>query len=336
MIQRIILFLTIFLFASCERLLFEPDKATKNSLENFEYLWNEIDKKYSYFELKKIDWDEVRTRYRARLLSGAAPNDEVLFKLMGDMMNELRDDHTNLISPFNVQIYNVALKHKPNFNWRTVQEHYLKEPYYTAGFTHDFLENKQIGYIRYSSFMFGATDNSLDFIINRYSGTRGLILDLRENGGGDLNNIIRILSRFVSSKTLVAYNRTRNGRGRNDFGSYEPFYITPSSSTFKYLKPVMVLVDRGSYSATTFFALATKALPLMVLVGDTTGGGGGLPNGGELPNGWIYRFSISQVSDLDKNIYAENGVPADIAAEFDWTNLQKDEIIEKAIQEILK
>lgn len=335
MTQRIILFLILFLFASCEKLLFEPDKATTDTLANFEYLWNEIDKKYSYFELKKINWDEVRTRYRARLASSPTTN-ETFFKLLGDMMNELRDDHTNLISPFNVQIYNVALKHKPNFNWRTVQEHYLKEPYFTASFAHDFLANKQIGYIRYGSFMGGFDNTSLDFIINRYSGTRGLILDLRENGGGSLDYVIQILSRFVSTKTLVCYNRTRNGKGRNDFGAYEPFYITPSSSRAKYLKPVMVLVDRGSYSATTFFALATKALPMMVLVGDTTGGGGGMPNGGELPNGWIYRFSISQVSDLDKNIYAENGVPADIPAEFDWTNLQKDEIIERAIQEILK
>ncbi len=335
MAQRMILFLTVFLLASCERLFFEPDKATTNALENFEYLWNEIDKKYSYFDLKKIDWDEVRTRYRARLLSSPT-NEETFFKLLGDMMNELRDDHTNLISPFNVQIYNVALRHKPNFRWRTVQEHYLKEPYITASFTHDFLENKQIAYVRYSSFMGGFTDTSLDFVLSRYGGTRGLILDLRENGGGSLNNVIEILSRFVTVKTLVAYNRTRNGRGRNDFGAYEPFYINPSDSRVKYMKPVMVLVDRGSYSATTFFALATKALPLMVLVGDTTGGGGGMPNGGELPNGWIYRFSISQVSDLEKNIYAENGVPADIPAELDWTNLQKDAIIEKAIQEILK
>ena len=66
----------------------------------------------------------------------------------------------------------------------------------------------------------------------------------------------------------------------------------------------------------------------------TTGGGGGMPNGGQLPNGWTYRFSISQLLDLDGNNYAEDGVPPDILVSFDWTDLTKDEIIERAIQEI--
>jgi C-terminal processing protease CtpA/Prc len=60
-----------------------------------------------------------------------------------------------------------------------------------------------------------------------------------------------------------------------------------------------------------------------------------LPNGGQLPNGWIYRFSISQLLDLDGKSFAEDGVPADIEAAFDWTDLTTDEIIEKAILEIL-
>lgn len=98
----------------------------------------------------------------------------------------------------------------------------------------------------------------------------------------------------------------------------------------------MVLIDRGSYSATTFFALATKAFKNIKLIGDTTGGGGGLPNGGQLPNGWTYRFSVSQLLDLNGNNYAEDGVSPDIKAAFDWNDLTKDEILERAIEEIVK
>ncbi|MFN3909593.1 MAG: S41 family peptidase, partial [Flavobacterium sp.] len=85
------------------------------------------------------------------------------------------------------------------------------------------------------------------------------------------------------------------------------------------------------YSATTFFALATKAFLNIRLVGDTTGGGGGLPNGGQLPNGWTYQFSISQLLDLNGDNFAESGVPPDIQASFNWNDLTKDEILETAI-----
>ncbi len=66
----------------------------------------------------------------------------------------------------------------------------------------------------------------------------------------------------------------------------------------------------------------------------TTGGGLGLPNGGQLPNGWTYRFSITQALTLDKNPNYENGVPPDIRVLFNWKDLTKDEILERAIAEL--
>ena len=69
-------------------------------------------------------------------------------------------------------------------------------------------------------------------------------------------------------------------------------------------------------------------------MGDITGGGLGAPNGGELPNGWEYRFSITQTLDLDGNNF-ENGVPPDIEAFIDFDDRTKDEVIERALLELL-
>lgn len=80
--------------------------------------------------------------------------------------------------------------------------------------------------------------------------------------------------------------------------------------------------------------MITKAFDQIKLVGDTTGGGGGIPNGGELPNGWKYRFSVSQLLDLQGNNYAEAGVPPDVVATFNWNDMTKDEIIDAAVNEI--
>ncbi len=326
-----VLFITVLIFSSCEKILFEPDLGSRDPLDNFDYLWSEVDKKYSYFELKNINWDSIRNVYRPQI--SASSTEEELFEVLANMLNELRDDHTNLVSPFNFSRYNIALQSPANFRQRTIEEHYMPNSWLTGPFIHDFLDSNTIGYIRYESFMSNFSDEQLDFVINRYKNTNGLIIDVRQNGGGSAFNIPKLLGRFTESKSLIGYTVTRNGPGRNDFSNREPFYITPYSGN-KYLKPVVVLIDRGSYSATTFFALATKAMPNITLIGDTTGGGGGIPNGGQLPNGWTYRFSVSQLLDLNGNNYAEKGVPPDIQASFNWSDLTKDEILERAILEL--
>lgn len=327
----ILIFSTVLIFSSCEKILFEPDLGSRDPLTNFDYLWGEVDKKYSYFELKNIDWDELKNTYRSMLTNNS--KEEELFDVLANMLNELRDDHTNLTSPFNVSRYNVFLTGPENFRQRTIEEFYISDIWRTGAFEHGFLDNDEIGYIRYESFLSEFSDEALDLILNRYQSTKGLILDLRANGGGSIFNIPKILGRFTDTKTLSGYSITRNGPNHNDFSNKENFFIIPYRGV-KYLKPVIVLIDRGSYSATTFFALATKAFPNITLLGDITGGGGGLPNGGQLPNGWTYRFSISQLLDLNGNNYNEDGVPADIKAAFDWNDLTKDEILERAILEL--
>lgn len=329
--KNILLILSVLIFASCEKVLFKPDLASSDPLENFDYLWNEVDKKYSYFELKNIDWNEIRDTYRPMLNENSTEVE--LFNVLASMLNELRDDHTNLISPFNVSVYNVALNSPKNYRARTIDEFYLTDPWRTGPMKHDFLSNNEIGYIRYGSFSSGFGDAHMDLILERYKDTKGLILDLRENGGGSIFNIPKLLGRFADTKKLVGYSITRNGDAHDDFGEREDFYISPHGNV-QYLKPVIVLIDRGSYSATTFFAVATKAFPNITLIGDATGGGGGLPNGGQLPNGWNYRFSISQLLDLSGDNFAEDGVPADINSSFDWNDIEKDEILERAILEI--
>ncbi|WP_024769014.1 S41 family peptidase [Aquimarina macrocephali] len=317
---------------SCEKALFENDLASTNPKDNFEYLWNECNEKYSYFDVKNIDWDVVKSEYSAKIYDGMSQDS--LFKVLGGMLTELRDDHTNLISNFNVSTYRVDYLGQDNFDWRIIEDRYLNRDYYITGpFLHKFLDNKEIGYVRFPSFPGTVDAKNLDFVLNRYKNTKGLILDMRENGGGAVTDIFKILSRFVERKTLVNYSRIKSGPGRNDFSEAEPVYVSPYNG-IRYENKIVVLVDRGTYSAGSFFSLATKALPNITLIGDTTGGGLGLPNGGQLPNGWTYRFSITQALTLDKSPDYENGVPPDIEALVDWGDLTKDEVLERAILEL--
>lgn len=326
------LVLALVSLVACEKVLFESDLASSDPYTNFDYLWNELDARYSYFELKNIDWEAVRVEHSERIASDMT--EEELFDVFADMLNALRDDHSNLFSPFNVSRYNIELQHAANYNARTVEEFYLPEGRITGPFFHDFIADGEVGYIRYGSFSSTAGAQALNHVLDRYAETRGLVVDLRANGGGSIVNVVRLLERFVDSPVHVGWFITRNGPNHGDFGERQDFRVTPFDGV-RYTKPVMVLIDRGSYSATTMFAVAAKVFPNLTLVGDTTGGGGGLPNGGQLPNGWYFRFSVSQLLDQNGENHAEDGVVPDIVAAFDWSDLTRDEIIDRAVDELI-
>ena len=136
-----------------------------------------------------------------------------------------------------------------------------------------------------------------------------MIIDLRQNGGGSISNIPVLLSIFDNHKQPLYATQIKSGPEHNAFSELETVYASDSCILdTPYNKPVAVLIDRGSYSATSFFALCTMAYDNIKLFGDYTGGGLGLPNGGALPNGWTYRFSITRTLAIDGQNY-ENGVP---------------------------
>lgn len=323
-----------FSFTACEKLLFQEDLDSKSPQANFEYLWRQCLEKYAYFEVKGIDWEQVRLDYQAQISEDMS--EDSLFQVLGRMLSTLRDDHTNLVSDFDVSSYGVVYRGQDNFDWRLIEDHYIGYDYYNTGpFQHDFLANGQVGYIRFSSFTGTMTEAQLDFILGRYQQTKGLILDLRENGGGAVSDVFSLLSRFVDTQTLVYYSRTKNGPKLDDFSEPEPAYVFPSGGT-RYTGKIWMLVDRGTYSAGSFTSLATKAIAHIRLMGDTTGGGLGLPNGGQLPNGWTYRFSITQALTLAGSPAYENGVPPDSLVGMDWNTRQQDEILEAALGDILR
>jgi hypothetical protein len=335
MIRRKLLLFTIgaTLFCSCEKVLFEPGMASTSPRENFEYLWKECAEKYTYFELKGVDWNQIKTAYSPKVYEDMS--EDSLFNVLGSMLGELRDDHANLVSDFRTSFYGIEYQTQDNFDWRIIVDQYISNQFLLSGpFAHNFIQNGEIGYVRLSSFSNEIKNQHLDFILNRYQDTKGLILDIRENGGGAISNVFKILSRFVETETLVYYSRIKAGIEPNNFSEIEGAYVQPSNGV-RYSKNVIVLTDRGTYSSGSLLALAAKALPTITLAGDTTGGGLGIPNGGQLPNGWRYRFSITQTLNLEQKPDYENGVPVDVPVQMDWLDLSKDEILEAAINELL-
>jgi len=254
---------------------------------------------------------------------------------MGEMLAELKDGHVNLAAAHDMSRYWEWQEDYPvNFDV-SVQKHYLGNDYSIAsGMRYKILEDN-IGYLYYGSFSNDVGLGNLDQVLNRMAICHGLIIDVRSNGGGSLTNVEKIASRFFNERQLIGYISHIVGPGHNDFSPLYPKYIE-SSNRVRYQKPVVVLTNRGCYSATNEFVSIMKYASNVTVIGDKTGGGSGLPFSSELPNGWSVRFSTSPIFNAEKE-HIEFGVEPDIYVDMldEDKEKKRDTIIEKA-RELLK
>ena len=278
---------------------------------NFEALWKIMDEHYCFFADKQqaygLDWNAVYQKYKVRVNEDMSNTQ--LFEVLGDMLGELRDGHVNLSSSYDYARYWAWHEDFPkNFN-DSLERRYMGTDYKIAGGLHYRILDDNIGYVRYSSFQSGFGDGNLDDILSYLMLCRALIIDIRNNGGGDLTYAEKLAARFTDEKVLVGYMRHKTGKGHNDFSDMDPKYLEPSSR-LRWHRPVCLLTNRSVFSAANEFTMYMKALPLVTVVGDRTGGGAGMPFSSSLPNGWSVRFSACPMYDAQRQT-TEFGIDPD-------------------------
>ena len=296
------------MIASCTKLETYDDTPTGN----FEALWSIIDENYCFFDYKaevyRLDWDAVYRQYKHKIddnMSNAG-----LFEVLGDMLDELRDGHVNLYAAHDVARYwDFHEGYAPNFS-EEIQAYYLGTDYKIASGLRYTILPDNIGYIYVPSFSSSIGEGNLDECLNALALCRGLIIDVRNNGGGNLNYAEALASRFTNERLLTGYICHKTGIGHNDFSEPTPLYLD-SSDRIRWQKRVCILTNRSSYSATNDFVKIMRSLPHVTVVGDRTGGGSGLPFSSELPNGWSVRFSACPSFDADMK-HTEFGIEPDI------------------------
>lgn len=296
---------------------------------NFDALWTIIDEHYCFLEYKDIDWVETGKRYRS--LIDPEADEKEFFKVCSAMLDELKDGHTNLISWFDVSYYRKWWSDYPqDFDLRLIQEKYLGFDYLSSGgMIAKLMEEENVGYIYYSSFAAGFGESFLDNAFLSMKDSDGLIIDIRDNGGGDLTNVEKLVGRFINEKILAGYIQHKTGPGHNDFSEPYPFHYEPNLLHVRWLKPIVILSNRSTFSAANNFVSIMKQLPYVTVIGATTGGGSGMPFSSELPNGWSVRFSGSPVFDSEKKL-TEYGIAPDYPVTND--DYETDTILETAIK----
>lgn len=324
--------LSIIAITGCEKAFMEEDpRPSPKSV--FNTLWTDVDQKYAFFEFKDVNWDSVRRVYEPRIEPDMSQRE--LFDTLANMLNLLKDGHVNLISDFDRSRYwDWYLDYPQNFDFSLIQRQYLKDDYRISDkFTIYYKEfdtlGAKIGYMYVPSFA-GGDLSVLDEVLKTLYNCDGIIMDVRDNGGG-LEGLAELMAgRFADKKRKYALTQLKDGPAHDDFTKLRPQYVQPEGRE-QFTRPIALLVNRSSFSATNDFALAMKSLPHATLIGDTTGGGGGRPYRNELPNGWTYRVSKSRTFSSDMN-NVEAGVPPDIDIDMneDEEPHNRDAILERA------
>lgn len=310
----------------------DVEEYDNTSSDNMEALWKIMDERYCFFTEKQkqlgVDWNDVHSRYAANVSDKMSRIQ--LFEFLGNMVGELRDGHVNLSASFDFA-RNWSWKEDYAANYSdSLQRRYLGTDYKIASGMYYRILDDNIGYIYIGSFSDEIGDGNIDEALLYLAPCQALIVDVRNNGGGMLTEAQKLAARFCNQNTFVGYMKHKTGTGHDDFSSSEEQWIAPSAG-IRWQKKVCVLTNRSVYSAANEFVKYMKQMPSAQIVGDTTGGGSGMPYSSELPNGWAVRFSACPMYDVDGNS-TEQGIPPDVNVGITDTDMAKgvDTIIETA------
>ncbi|MEM6927541.1 MAG: S41 family peptidase [Myxococcota bacterium] len=285
-----------------------------------------VDTRYALFVDKDVDWVGARDEALATLRDEpAAQLDDVLI----EMLDVLRDGHVNLATRTNVSVAASFLEERvPTWDEDLVQRHVLEFDYDQVGSVLWGSLDPNWDYLRVDDFAGVPSDSVLDEVFDGFARTPGLVLDLRTNGGGSLEQAARLLARFIEEPDTLWHLQFSTGPAHDDLSEREGRQVGPRIPAYR--GRVAVLVDGRSYSAAHLAAVGLTTRDDTVLVGAETGGGAGSPTWHALSNGWQLRFPTIRLTGPDQEPI-EDGIPVDVEAAPDPTRPVVDAVIEAAM-----
>ncbi|MEP6495118.1 MAG: S41 family peptidase [bacterium] len=288
---RALLAAALVLSAGCADTLVGPT-ASATRAEVFDEVWRGVDLHYSFFEYKQINWDSVGAHYRPLAL--AAPTDAQFAVVLSQMLRELKDVHVSLTpvgTASTTRYVSSSDTARTYFTMDLVTRQYVVNTRFTTGGHIRYgTAEPTVGYVRISSFAGGSWASEMDEALDRMADVKTIIVDVRDNSGGQYKLAASIAGRFTDRSRTFGYVRYRNGPDHGDFTGYVGETVEPAGPR-QFTGRVFVLTNRRDFSSAEDFVLAMRVNPNVSIVGDTTAGASGGPIVRELPNGWTYQVS---------------------------------------------
>ncbi len=314
-------------------------KLNKRSYDEFKKFFP---KEYSYASLKGLDWNALLKESKDELVNSKT-NTEFALKLI-KLLQKADDAHlwidvdgkrfeTGKIKPIEE---NVNMNHL----FTLLQNRRVSEGLMSvAG------EIDGVGYIAIrgwttdiNKFVLKAWGDekdpgiSIDDVIRNFSGYSDLIIDVRENGGGNEAYAKDFASYFIKDSVtyekVVCYNEKS---GLIDYVHYKKLY--PNKKGLNYSGNIYVLSGPVVMSSNESFVLMMKQVPNAKVVGMKTYGSSGNPVPHKLSNGVTVFLPSWQAYTLDGKLIEGSGVDPDIEIVTSRKDFEKEDIL---IQKVLK
>ena len=193
---------------------------------------------------------------------------------------------------------------------------------------YEMLDN-QIGYIKVAEFDDITSSQYIEALNNlEKQNEKGLIVDLRDNPGGVLSVVVEMLNHMLPKGTIV-YTEDKNGKG-------ESYY---SDGKHPFTKPLVVLVNGNSASASEIFTGAVKDYGIGTIVGTKTFGKGIVQRLFPLDDGTAIKLTVSKYFTPNGTCIHGEGIKPDVEVEYDASkqtgkeyNKEQDNQLQKAIE----
>jgi C-terminal processing protease CtpA/Prc len=178
----------------------------------------------------------------------------------------------------------------------------------------------------------------LDSIFLNFKDLKGLIVDVRDNVGGNDQFSYELASRFAVKKTLGTSVRTRIRGGKYEqLGPAVKTYIAPKEQ-LNFHGPVVVLTNDKTVSAGDVFAVLMTELPKTTIIGSNTRGIYSDMYGFTLPNGWQVSLSNQRYYNNEGICFEGSGTPVDVKVMNTKADLSSgvDPVLRRAFKELSK
>jgi C-terminal processing protease CtpA/Prc len=296
---------------------------------NFEFFWETFHNRYPFFELRHVDWKKQYETYRPKVTNKTSESE--LFDIFCRMLRPLNDGHVELKARLGGEHKTRYFRpeKKPGFHQeftkrerkqlfktteKTLVGYGFGKPMETEAWMLHYCRSGQFGYIRILE-LEGVSKRrltaALDGIARDFGTLKGIVIDIRDNPGGEDSIAIAIINRFCGRKRVAFHRKTKIGPGKTDFTPLKTWYLEPQGNV-QFTRPIALLTCDSVFSGGEAFALALKELPHVTIIGDHTNGIFSYQLEKKLPNGWELCLSYQVYLSAEMVCYEGKGVPVDI------------------------
>ncbi len=271
-------------FSGCTKVIL-GDVPPNNPESVFENFCEQINNSYAGKDVRGVNWDSLYKTYSPKI--NTQTNNSQLISVFQAMMSPFGDRHLDL--KINGSSLASATSNSDYLNSQALEKSLNKS---LKGYKNIFgyaVTANNIGYVAINTFdkyRFSQSDfEFFDIILDEMKDTKGLIIDIRTNGGGEELYAQLIAGRFTATPQLYKYTRAKIGVNKTDYTDFFSFTLQPRGTT--YTKPVVVLTGNYTYSTANNFLMMLRLLPNITTIGNATGDGVVGSTTRELPNGWL-------------------------------------------------